>query len=788
MTNDQKEKNSEKKLSDSSDTSLEKCREELAKSALKAEMLDHIPTPVMGVDTDFNITYLNFAGKSVLGNLRESFLGRKCYSFFNTGHCNTSECRVAKAMRQDGVFTGDTVASLPSGDLPIRYTGTPLKDDAGNIVGGLEFILDIRKEMEITNEVGQLVAAAVNGKLDDRANVEKFDGNYKQILQGVNDVLDAVIGPLKVAADHVNRISRGDIPEVITDEYKGDFNELKINLNRCITSLNGLIDQMNRMSEEHNKGDIDIVIDADKFEGAYKNMAQGINDMVNGHIEVKKKAMACVKQFGEGNFEAPLEKFPGKKAFINETIEQVRTNLKELIKETGMLVEAAVKGKLDTRGDTSRFGGDYARIIGGINDTLDAVVGPLKVAAEYIDRTSKGDIPEPIVDEYHGDFNDIKNSLNEQIHAFNLITEMAEQMAEGDLTVNIRPRSAKDNLMKSLAKMVGNLNNVLSQVNQSVEQIAIGSHEVSDSSQSLSQGATEQASSMEEISSSMEETASQTRQNAENASQANQLASQAREGAEKGNEQMGEMVQAMGEINESSHSISKIIRVIDEIAFQTNLLALNAAVEAARAGSHGKGFAVVAEEVRNLAARSAKAAKETSEMIEGSVKKVEVGMTIAKRTAEALSEIVADVGKVTDLVGEIAAASNEQALGIAQINQALTQIDQVTQQNTANAEESAAASEELSSQGVHLQQMVARFKLAKANVAGELPGGIEITPEMLQMLQKMLAQQKGQETGGGAGRTGNRPKSLGLSAPSRSYPSEKPEELISLDDDEMGRY
>jgi len=291
------------------------------------------------------------------------------------------------------------------------------------------------------------------------------------------------------------------------------------------------------------------------------------------------------------------------------------------------------------------------------------------------------------------------------------VVAVLERLARGDLTFEAHPRDEADVMRGSLRKVGDDLNRILARILATGEQIAAGSGQVADSSQDLSSAATESASSLEQITASMTEMASQTRLSAENATQANQLANQARQAAQGGDARMAEMIAAMDEINRSSQSISKIIKVIDEIAFQTNLLALNAAVEAARAGQHGKGFAVVAEEVRNLAARSAKAAQETTELIEGSVKKVESGAQIADRTAESLRQIVQGVGKVTDLVAEIAAAANEQAQGIAQVNLGLSQVDQVNQKNTATAEESAAAAEELSGQARMLREMLGAFVL-----------------------------------------------------------------------------
>ncbi|MEW6173925.1 MAG: methyl-accepting chemotaxis protein [Bacillota bacterium] len=397
-----------------------------------------------------------------------------------------------------------------------------------------------------------------------------------------------------------------------------------------------------------------------------------------------------------------------------------------LLSETKGLVEAAVAGRLKERGHTEKINFEFRGIVQGMNDVLDAVIHPVNEAAECLKEMAKGNLDVAMTGDYKGDHAVIKNALNTTIDA---------------------------------------INEILGQVQVAVDQVARGARQISDSSQALSQGASESASSLEEITSSMQEVTAQTKQNAENATQANQLSGQAKTSAEKGNEQMAAMVNAMNEINEGANDISRIIKAIDEIAFQTNLLALNAAVEAARAGKHGKGFAVVAEEVRNLAERSAKAAKETAELIEGSIKKTEIGTKIVEETSEALEEIVQGATKVTDLIGEIASASKEQAFGIGQINQGLSQVDQVTQQNTASAEELAASSEELSSQAVQLKQMLAKFRL-RAEHTYQTQGG---------------ARRKAAGQGWSEGiREAAAGSSLGEKA--------KPEEIIHLDDHEFGKF
>jgi len=492
-------------------------------------------------------------------------------------------------------------------------------------------------------------------------------------------------------------------------------------------NIKSIIDESKKLSDSVENGELSSRGDVSKVSFEFAPVIAGMNMIMDSFIKPLQVSSEYINKISLGMIPAKItDEYKGK---FNETKVSLNTcidSINMLTKDVYSLSTAAVEGKLAVRADASKHNGDFRKIVQGFNDTLDSVIGPLNVAAEYVDRISKGDIPPKITDNYNGDFNEIKNNLNTCIDSLkSLIIDdggaVLKAAADKNLSVRMSVKYSGffETLKSDINNLLDTLDGSLQQVAAGSEQVTAASLEISQGSQAVAQGASEQASSLQEISSSLHEMNSMAKRNVSNAKECQLLSTAARGITNEGVDNMKKMSAAIDRIKESANATSKIIKTIDEIAFQTNLLALNAAVEAARAGDAGKGFAVVAEAVRNLAMRSADAAKNTAKLIDESVKNSDEGVNINKEVMKSLEEINQQVNKVSEFVTGITEASENQSLGIEQVNTGLNQLNDVTQQNAAYSQESASAAEQLSSQAEQMKCMVACFKLSTASAPAQ---------------------------------------------------------------------
>lgn len=602
--------------------------------------------------------------------------------------------------------------------------GEQIKKINNNYKGYYAVLIDdinkISQSINILNEESEkLAAAGRNGELDVRGDETRVKGNFSKIIKGFNETFDSLKAPLDVAFDFIGKISEGQYIKRIENTYNGYYATLIENLNKARESIQILYLESEKLKEAGLKGDLSVRGDTSRLRGSYADIIDGFNKTLDSIIEPLDESAVVLKKLANNDYSQKMsENYTGRmKEFaqsVNDVLERllsiqdaferisrgdtsllerfekigarsendhqlpaiitVMRNIRELIDQANTLAQAALSGDLTVRGDADKFEGGYRRIIEGMNKTMEAFTAPIEEASRVLTQIATGDLTAVMTGEYKGEYNKIKTSINKATAAFYVL---------------------------------------VSEIDKSAAQVSTGSKQLSAASQSLSRGASEQSSEVEQLTASIAEVAAQTKLNAANAAKANEISAEVQKEAAQGNEKMAQMLNSIGEISESSINIQKINKVIDEIAFQTNILALNAAVEAARAGEHGKGFAVVADEVRSLASKSASAAKETAALIENSIGKVEVGTKIAKETADVLDRIVESASKSAALVSNIAAASNEQASAIAQIDKGVKQISNVVQSNSEISEESAASSEELSNQAEALMNLVRRFKLKR---------------------------------------------------------------------------
>ncbi len=517
----------------------------------------------------------------------------------------------------------------------------------------------------------EMMQEMAKGHLGNRLRMNRQDeiGILADNMDAFTDELqNKVVAVLK-------QISAGDLSATVVAADAQD--EVRPALKQVLENLNGLITEMNTMSAQHDAGDIDIKINADKFQGSYKAMGQGVNDMVFGHIAVKKKAMACLAEFGKGNFDATLEKFPGKKAFINETIEDVRKNLKEVSRTVGQLIDAAKAGQLATRGDHRTLQGNWADLIKGLNELLEAVVGPIDEVMRAMGSIEKGDLTARIHTSYKGDFQKLAEAIN------NSATKLAQALTEISSGSNTLASSADEltatsNVMASNSEqMTGQANTVAAATEQAssnvknmaagVEQISANANTVASASEEVTANLRSVGAAVEQMSSNLKVIAgnSEQMQNAVNTvataieemsvslNEVSRSSGQAATVTNRAATSAAGTAQLMERLGRSAVEIGKVVDMIKGIAAQTNLLALNATIEAASAGEAGKGFAVVANEVKELAKQTAGATEEIRSQVEDMQ-----GNT--QDAVKAIEEIVKIINEINAISGSIAASVEEQ--------------------------------------------------------------------------------------------------------------------------------
>jgi methyl-accepting chemotaxis protein len=593
------------------------------------------------------------------------------------------------------------------------------------IISGLILVIGWLIVRSIVGPLGQAVEK-LKGISTGDIN-QTFEYSSKDELGMLADAFRSLSGYLRGIGEVTDAVAAGDLTQKVV--AKSERDTLSNNLNKAIHSLESLLCESRGLIQSAQEGNINVRSDSAKFGGAYGELLDGMNgllDAVSGRVgliaeRVEKLRGLCITNLGKattalaegdlkfeiitgtefledksvdaiGNLSRSVDGIITQTQGTVASFEESRAAIRGMIDETRELTEQAKEGNINFRGNETKFQGGYRELIAGINNTLKAFVEPLNEASDCLERVADRDLTAYMRGEYKGEFAKMKESLN---------TALA------------------------------NLDEGMQQIAVGAEQVTNAATEISSGSQALAQGASEQASTLEEVSSNLQEISSMTRQNASNSKEARAMSDGARTATEGGMRNMKRLSEAVERIKESSDSTAKIVKTIEEIAFQTNLLALNAAVEAARAGDAGKGFAVVAEEVRNLAMRSAEAAQNTAQLIDEAVRNTENGVALNSEVSQNLEEINTQIEKVSVVMAEIAAASEQQNQGVEQINVAVEQMNGVTQQTAANSEESASAAEELSGQAQEMLGLIGGYTLSNTS-AGVRPKAASFTRSFAQ--------------------------------------------------------
>jgi len=532
-----------------------------------------------------------------------------------------------------------------------------------------------------------------------------------------------VINPIAVLTQIAHDITDGNLSGAgrargagITrpNDEVGELYESFFNVSKTVNSI---LADINAMSETHEAGDYEFMLDPAKYSGAYAEVIAGVNKMVGIYVNNYIELLQVIKAYSDGDFRSDVKRYSGKRAVWNTYIDALRDKLNDIGAKLESLARDAMNGKLDSRVDLTGFTGDWRDIFESLNAVMEHVSVPIAETADVLGKLAGGNLRVKMHGDYKGDFLLIKDSMNETVSILSgyisEITRTLQAVSGNDLTVSIGKDFAGDfdAIKTSINAIVESLNMIVSEINVAVSNVSSSARQTADSAGALAQGATQQNATIQVLTGTLSDVKRQADANARESESAVRLTEQSMANARAGSDEMTNMLASMEGIKDSSGNIAKIIKVIEDIAFQTNLLALNAAVEAARAGQHGKGFAVVAEEVRNLASRSQKAAQETRALIDDAISRANQGSQIAHATSETLGKIVGNVSGVSGIISGISEASAKQAESFSSISAGVDEIVQVVSKNTAISEESAAGAQELSAQADALSGILNSFKI-----------------------------------------------------------------------------
>ena len=528
-----------------------------------------------------------------------------------------------------------------------------------------------------------------------------------------------IIKPILKLKEASVKVINGDLNIDLPEDNNNEIGQLSYSMSNLSSLILSIIEDINTLSKHLEDGDTSYRIDTQKYKGSFKEATESINTATDGLIKDSIYVANSIREISLGNFDINIKELPGDKNISTTAIKEVQTRLKDINNEIKNIITSISVGNLDYTLDTEKYNNSWKETANSLNALIKSIFTPIKETQNALYEFSKGNFSHKITNEYKGEFDNIKQTVNDTAKTIgsyiNEISNILNEMAHKNFDVSITGEYVGDfkNIQSSLNLIINNLNVLTRDIISSAEQVSAGSKQISQFSVSLAEGAAKQAKDVEKLNNIIQYITEQTNENTHYSNEANSLAIETKENASNGSKQMNSMLEAMNDISTASNNISNIIKVIEDIAFQTNILALNAAVEAARAGEHGKGFAVVAEEVRSLAARSQQAAKETTELIESSVYKVEEGSKIAGQTSEALLSIIKQIDSISTLVEKSANSSISQENSIVEITNAISNIYSIVQTNTATSQQSAAASEQLFSQADIFHKSVKDFKLKK---------------------------------------------------------------------------